>query len=232
MSRTKTDRLVKTFKEEVESRADAGELKGIDDETIEELQDCLRAAIQTLSRINQQPLSVKLPNSSPSLQSLPVPHFGAMEDSATIRLPSPCRTSFTSDSNAVFPEAQHSQSNLSNTHGQINVNDQITNFDVCYTANDSHVDPYRLNDPDWDRMTTGLEWDSAWDHMHVNGPTISNTQLTGNVLPLHDQDDWSASFIKDHGAASEADRGTAVNPNRGNVDFTPERPLSNGGKEA
>ena len=223
MSRTKTDRLVKTFKEEVESRSDAGELKGIDDETIEELQNCLRTAIQTLSRINQQPLSVQLPNSSPSLQPLPVPHFGTMEDSATIRPPSPCRTTFTFDSKVVFPEAQHSRSNLFNTPGQTNFNDHIT----------GHVDPCHLNGTDWDPMITGPEWDSAWDHMQVNGPNmLSNTQLTGNVLPLHDQDDWSAPFIEDQGAASNADRGTAGNPNRGNVDFTPGPPLSNDGKEA
>jgi hypothetical protein len=66
--------------------------------------------------------------------------------------------------------------------------------------------------------------------MQVNGPAISNTQLTGNVL--NDQDDWSALFVEEQGATIEADRGTAGNPNRGNVDLTPEHPLSNGGKEA
>jgi hypothetical protein len=222
MSRTKTDRLLTTFKEAVESRADAGEIKGIDDETMEKLQDCLRTAIQTLSRINQQPMSVQLPSLSPSLQPLPVPRFETMEDTATIRPPSPCRTSFTFDSNAVFLEAQHSPSNLFNTHGQINFNNQTTSSDVSSTANDGHVDPYHLNGPSWYRMTTGLEWNSAWDHMQVNGPTISNTQLTGNVL--HDQDDWSALFIAEQGAASEADRGTVGNPNCGRVDFTPEHP--------
>jgi hypothetical protein len=214
MSRTKTDRLVKTFKEIVESGIDVGEIKGIDDETMEKLQECLRIAIQTLSRVNQQPLSVQLPNSSPSLQPLPVPNFGIMEDAATIRLPSPCRTSSTFDSNAVFPEAQHSQPNLFNTHGQINFNNQITSFDVSSTVNNSHVDLSHVNGPDWDRTTTGLEWDSAWDHMQVNDPTTSNTQLTSNTLPLDDQDDWSALFFEDQGTAGEANRVTVGNPNQ------------------
>lgn len=93
MSMTKTGRLIKTFKETVKSRIETGEIEWIDDETLEKLQECLRTAIQTSSRINQEPLSVQLPNSSPSLQPLPVSNFGTMEDTRTTNLRSPYRTS-------------------------------------------------------------------------------------------------------------------------------------------
>lgn len=75
MSMTKTYHLVKTFKETVESNIGTGEIKGIDDETLEKLQECLRTAIKTSSRTSREIVSVQLPSTSPSLQPLLVPNF-------------------------------------------------------------------------------------------------------------------------------------------------------------
>ncbi|KAH7327062.1 hypothetical protein BKA65DRAFT_480782 [Rhexocercosporidium sp. MPI-PUGE-AT-0058] len=183
MSVTKTSRLVKTFKETVETCIEAGEIEGINEDTLEKLQECLRTAIKTSSRNSQETLGHQAPSTSTSLQSLQVRE-------STVETP----TAFASaiilqqafnDSSALerhdhndligppvsdymsrdFLEAQQFPPNFSSSHRQPSVDNQINNSDFNTTANDNHVD---MHNPDgrnlvWAQM--GEERDTSWDDL-------------------------------------------------------------------
>ena len=54
MSLTNTELLVKSFKETVDLRIESGDIEGIDDETLDKLQDSLRVAISVAAISNKQ----------------------------------------------------------------------------------------------------------------------------------------------------------------------------------